>query len=69
MIHNLIECFGIKHDLKTITNHKNRKGKEFLERIIMKALNNVRANVRAALGRATTMLKDQGTKGVEKRVS
>jgi hypothetical protein len=69
MTHELIECFGISYDPTTIKVHKNRKGNGFLEKIITKALNNVRADVRAMLGRASTSLKQQGTKRGQETVS
>jgi hypothetical protein len=58
MTQNLIECFGINYDPCTITTHRNRKGNGFLEKIITKALNNVRADLRAVQGRASTLLKE-----------
>jgi hypothetical protein len=67
--HNLIECFGINYDPTTITTHKNRKGNGFLEKIITKALNNVRADIRAVLGRAATVVKEQRVNRFDRTVS
>jgi hypothetical protein len=67
--HNLIECFGINYDPNTITAHKNRKGNGFLEKIITKALNNVRADLRAVLGRAATVVREQRVNRMNRTVS
>jgi hypothetical protein len=69
LMYNLIDCFGINYDPTTITTHKNRKGNGFLEKIITKALSNVRADLRAVLGRAAKVVKEQRVNRLDNTVS
>jgi hypothetical protein len=53
MTQSLIEFFGIHYDESTMVVNTNRKGNGFLEKIVTKALNNVRLDLRAVQSRAT----------------
>jgi hypothetical protein len=53
MTQRLIETFGIHYDESTIVENKNKKGNGFLEKIVSKALNNVRLDLRAVQTRAS----------------
>jgi hypothetical protein len=64
-----MEVFGINYDPKSITTHKNRRGNGFIEKIVTKALNNVRADLRAVVGRATTSLREESTKDCDNEES
>lgn len=48
----MIERFGIGYDLETVRTHENGRGNGFYEKITTKALCNLRADLRAAQGRA-----------------
>jgi hypothetical protein len=53
MTQRLIESFGLHYDETTIVENKNKKGNGFLEKIVTKALNNVRLDLRAVQSRAS----------------
>jgi hypothetical protein len=57
MAQKLIKTFGIHYDETSIVENKNRKGNGFLEKIVTKALNNVRLDLRAVQTRAFSKVK------------
>jgi hypothetical protein len=62
MTQKLIETFGIHYDDSSIVENKNRKGNGFLEKIVTKALNNVRLDLRAVQSRAFAKVKPERKK-------
>jgi hypothetical protein len=61
MTQRLIEKYGIHYDERSIVENKNRKGNGFLEKIVTKALNNVRLDLRAVQTRAFANGKPERT--------